>query len=937
MRYQRDRLDSIRYTIGIFAIIFLTVLLFGCVPHTIEVTPPVDVNEPGTQHEITATVTDEKGRPVPHSRVDWILPRSELGVGDIVATGDAKPAYPHPKKTNTYAKTRTDFYGKSKITITSPQTGKTSIVAVAKGIKDTGKHKDHAIKYWVDLDWEFPPHAVNQAGTPHEMKVRVYKKSPNEHTKTDDDLRNYRVEWELVYQYEVTEQLLAALQATDMPVSAIDQLSQLRAERLRRSQTEDNYLEKSDFIKLVSERIGQELFTAYETLMLRHAKSLIGPDAYFDQNGSDRVTTQTRSDGETNVTLRQVLPKDGQNKIRIRLKLPDKLPAGLDKVCCPKPNDFIAQADVVKTWQTPTITILKSCLDKVALGDTTRFDIEVKNDSPFVVTSLFVRDKIPPGFTYQSASPGRPNLIQQPKKNEVDGTVSWTLQTLQANTSAKFHVELQAAFAGIFVNTVRATTPNTTRFYDASCTTEIVQPDLQAWKFCPPRATVNEPFFYSYVIKNPGTTDIENVVAWDTLPPGVRPFPDPNTALRWAIGRLRPEQQHEGSFAVIADNTLLPGGSAYGGQCKVNGKWFQGRSVTNTIDAEGEWVKTRGIETVNSQETCTTCIQPEQPPALLLEVVDLYDTVPSGDTSVYRITVTNQDKRTVKNINVAAWLPQQYNDDRQLIPNEYRVSPLLPRFSERKIRRLKSARDEEPFKRPQIELDAKQLWHFPDKMIAQALRETLREMLWKILRAELATQNRRPESIPSEALHRRLALKLDHVQSHFMGQIRLQKGDDDAPITVSADDAQDYLEGQILILLRELLQDVLSQKDLGRLRQPMTPSQVVLLSKEQTLDKFKELLPVDTPLPQRISAAELERELRHLWPIDKWPLDDIYLGSRRWITFKEIPELQQYWRATYYVEVQAEQRGDVRFIAIMTADEHLGPVVETESTHLVHR
>ncbi len=260
-------------------------------------TPPVGFNEPGTQHEITATVTDEKGRPVPHSRVDWILPRSELGVGDIVETGDDPPVYPRTKKTNTYAKTRTDFYGKSKITITSPQKGKTSVITVAKGIKDPSKHKDHAVKYWVDLDWELPPHTVNQAGTPHEMVIRVYKRSPKAQSKTDDDLRNYRVEWELVYQYEVTDQLLVALQATDMPDSAMNQLRQLQAERLRHRKTEDNYLEKIEFIKLVSKRIGQARFEAHETLILRHAKSLIGPEAYFDQNGSDRVTTQTRKDG----------------------------------------------------------------------------------------------------------------------------------------------------------------------------------------------------------------------------------------------------------------------------------------------------------------------------------------------------------------------------------------------------------------------------------------------------------------------------------------------------------------------------------------------------------------------------------------------------------------------------------------------------------------
>ncbi len=637
------------------------------------------------------------------------------------------------------------------------------------------------------------------------------------------------------------------------------------------------------------------------------------------------------------MTLRQVLPKDGKNKIRIRLKLPDKLPAGLDKVCCPKPHDFITQADVIKTWQTPAITIAKSCLNKVALGDPTRFDIEVRNDSPFDITSLMVRDKIPPGFTYRRALPGKPSLIQQPEVNKTDGTVSWTLQELRANTSASFQIELKAAFAGTFVNTVRATTPNTTRFYDASCTTEIVKPELKVWKFCPPRATVNAPFFYSYVVKNPGTTDIDEVIAWDELPDGVSPVPDPNDPLRWSIGTLFPEQRHEGSFAAMANKALLPGGSAYGGQCKANGTWLQGRSVTNTIYAQGQWVKALGTEEATSQETCTTCIQPEPPPALLLEVVDLYDTVQTGDTSVYRITVTNQDERVARNINVAAWLPLQYSDDDKLIPNANPAEPQVPRVSERKLRRLKSARDEEPFNRPQIKLRKEDFKYFLDHMLEQTLRETLREMLWKILRVELAAKDRRPESLPPKRLHRQFENKLQEAQKHFIQQIRPQKGDGDAPLAVSADYAHGYLRDQVYVLLKDILKSMLVRRGRDRLRQPVVPSQVDALSPTRVREVFAELLPLDKPLPKRMSSVELEDDLRNIWPINKWPLDENYLKSRRWITFENIPELRQYWRATYYIEVQAEQRGDVRFMAIMTADEHLGPVVETESTHLVRR
>ncbi len=62
---------------------------------------------------------------------------------------------------------------------------------------------------------------------------------------------------------------------------------------------------------------------------------------------------------------------------------------------------------------------------------------------------------------------------------------------------------------------------------------------------------------------------------------------------------------------------------------------------------------------LTSKENCNTCVQPLPPPAILLEVVDLYDPIKIGDTTTYKITVTNQGKETVNHINVTAWVPYE--------------------------------------------------------------------------------------------------------------------------------------------------------------------------------------------------------------------------------------------------------------------------------------
>lgn len=410
--------QQVRYhsILCVFVSTLLMVALSGCTPERIVISPKVDVNPPGTQHEITAKVTDSKGRPVAHSLVEWSLPRSEQAVGDIVEGGDdPKSTYPIPKKTNTYAKTRTNLDGEAKITITSPLKGKTSIVAVAKGIEDKDKHKAFAVKYWSYINWNFPPDATNLAGTPHRMEVRVHKpyseqypvrfkitksalkalkkaKLPDsilrqltdlhreavetgtqdattearflamlsdsigasqvtpykplilkhtEYIARDDELRNYRVEWEILSKFQITETSMVKLRDQGVPKDILRQLERVVSHR--------EVIGKREFLAFIAETIGKDQLYEYQSVILRYSQMQIGPDAYFENNGTDLVTTETDSKGFARVTLRQILPKEGQNQIRVRLKLPNQLPEGLDQLCCPKPSDVIAEGIVEKT------------------------------------------------------------------------------------------------------------------------------------------------------------------------------------------------------------------------------------------------------------------------------------------------------------------------------------------------------------------------------------------------------------------------------------------------------------------------------------------------------------------------------------------------------------------------------------------------------------
>ncbi len=169
-----------------FVPLVLIVLANGCgLPQNVEILPLTDVNRPCCQHDVTARVTDANGKPVPFCLVEWILPRSDAAVGVIV---DARGV----KKTNTYARTKTNRDGEATITIASTQEGRTPIIAVARDIKDKSRHKAFAVKHWLDVAVEFPSNATRKVGKKHELVTRVFKASDQK-----EPLPGYRVEFQV--------------------------------------------------------------------------------------------------------------------------------------------------------------------------------------------------------------------------------------------------------------------------------------------------------------------------------------------------------------------------------------------------------------------------------------------------------------------------------------------------------------------------------------------------------------------------------------------------------------------------------------------------------------------------------------------------------------------------------------------------------------------
>ncbi len=144
--------------------------------------------------------------------IEWTV--SPSGTGQLVSVGEPHGIlfdWPVRKVDATYAvstssrrtfrltrgtPTRADdltiLRGQAWASVTSPVEGVTHLTAVSRDEPAWDLRRDSATIYWVDARWQFPPRAVNPAGTPHRLTTVVTKASDN------SPIEGWRVRYEIV-------------------------------------------------------------------------------------------------------------------------------------------------------------------------------------------------------------------------------------------------------------------------------------------------------------------------------------------------------------------------------------------------------------------------------------------------------------------------------------------------------------------------------------------------------------------------------------------------------------------------------------------------------------------------------------------------------------------------------------------------------------------
>lgn len=197
----------------------------------------------------------------------------------------------------------------------------------------------------------------------------------------------------------------------------------------------------------------------------------------------------------------------------------------------------------------PTLTITKRCPDRVLIGRAMRFEITVTNTGNAVAANTVVRDTIPAGTTFASATDGG---------TAGAGVVTWNLGNLAPGASRTVSLTLNGGSAGALTNTATATAVCAADV-NATCSTTLAGvPDIGTGiDDVDGVVDVGNTHVFTYKVRNQGQANLTNVKVVAELDAGLEfvstTFRGGATNLTWNVGTLTPGQ--EVSFDIVVRGT----------------------------------------------------------------------------------------------------------------------------------------------------------------------------------------------------------------------------------------------------------------------------------------------------------------------------------------------------------------------------------------------
>ncbi len=556
-----------------------------------------DTNPVKTQHTVVATVKDAQGNPLPNQRVEWILARGPIAVGDIVEHDDMNAFVGGSEQkvlklgnhyTVTYTNDRPvvlDFgnqdarddikldIGQTWITITSPLEGDTNIIAFCPAIKNAKYHKVFGVKHWIDANIIWPEDAVNPVGTPHTFAFQMVKAS------TGAPYTGYRVKWELVdtgiggylndpgtkeFETQTDAEGKASIilnQDVGQTVEGMNKIKITLSDPENKKLAENVVTKTWISPKLMVKKDGPAEGIINEKVV--YTITISNPGA---TEANEVVVKDTLPDGLSYIDC-TIPPSDVQGKVLIW----NIGNVAKDEI---KTMSLTTKAEKVGTWKNvveatckqstpepsmvettigaPDLYIVKDGPAEIRKDNMARYVITLKNNGNAVANDVQVIDQLPAGMDYMGRNKGF--------------LMKWPAITLQPGDTKAYTYDLKAIQTGVFVNTAKVTLKGK-EVHKADCRTKVIAPILKLTKDGPGRVILNKPFEYTIIINNVGDAVAKDMVLVDMLPTDleyVSATPEPNSikpaagqelsTLTWKLGDIQPEQRIEIALKVRAIN-----------------------------------------------------------------------------------------------------------------------------------------------------------------------------------------------------------------------------------------------------------------------------------------------------------------------------------------------------------------------------------------------
>lgn len=664
------------------------------------VTPAKIIAPVGSEVIVQAAVCGQDKALIANEPVEWsIAPNS---VGYFVQAGETGPLewLHHVSRTtrkvdNTFAISSTSpkfimlnrgtpestddvpvLRGQAWVTMSSPTEGTSFVSAVAPSVRGWNAHKQTSTVYWVDVQWTFPPPAINPAGSRHTFTTMLVKHS------NKCPLAGYRV------RYEIASGPPAGFAPNGSQIIEVttNALGQAPVEIFQQQPGAGTNVVNIKVIRPADWPNGDGTQLEVGTGTTQMTWSTTASGLVLDKSGpaevavggtvtyridvrnpsdlSARLLTVTDSIAPTLTLVGSNPPATLSGGTTLTWQLGD-LPAGqsrsmemtfrtsqagvINNCATVRSADGVSAQDCAATTVTsPSVELTMVAPQQVAVGEEVTFVSTITNRGSTAATGIVLVDRFEDGLKHADSV--------SPIENK-------SLGTLAPGESRKVNVRLRAMQPGRWCNTMELTGDNGNRGSAQACVTVVAaavttvppitvpptttpstqgQPILKVTKTTPKaRVAVGEEFVFTITIANVGPVPATNLRLDDIYDFGIvateasgswRQDRPGDARLYWLIPSLMPGQPQ--TFQVKC-NAVTPG-----------------PRICNTAMLNCA----EGVRAEDAQ-FCLEIVSQQQ--TLAIDIVDRYEPLGIGNVQEYNVTVRNLSNQSDRQVAVSVLLPQQ--------------------------------------------------------------------------------------------------------------------------------------------------------------------------------------------------------------------------------------------------------------------------------------